>query len=228
MSKCNCTWVFPFYAPLFISKFFLLFFTPPTFIWQQQLVCRLIFYTQNVIRLKYKTSPWIKPREWGRSSYVSHVHHLGLMITKVITIHPEENTNKLTTFHGNPSDSCWDISLKSLDLMVALQEMSAGIIKVITIHPLGSVNVCTIFHDNLSSRCWDISVWTMNSLKLWRWLIQSLTLCLFLYSQSYNKYALTVFLCTQKLPICHCSCEIFNPSWIQIGCLTVNITNQTH
>ncbi len=48
------------------------------------------------------------------------------MKTKVITVHPEVNINVWTTFHGNPSKSCWDISLKTtnVNLMVAPEEKS--------------------------------------------------------------------------------------------------------
>ncbi len=47
-------------------------------------------------------------------------------ITKVITIHAKGNINVGTKFHGSPSNSCWDISLKTttVNLMVALEEKS--------------------------------------------------------------------------------------------------------
>ncbi len=34
-------------------------------------------------------------------------------INKVITVHPEGNMNVWTTFHHNPSNSCWDILVLS-------------------------------------------------------------------------------------------------------------------
>ncbi len=34
-------------------------------------------------------------------------------ITKVVAFHPVEDMNLCTKFHGSPSNSCWDISLKT-------------------------------------------------------------------------------------------------------------------
>ncbi len=44
----------------------------------------------------------------------------------VITIHPVGNMNVWTKFHGNPSNSCGEILLKTtkINLMVALEEKS--------------------------------------------------------------------------------------------------------
>ncbi len=72
-------------------------------------------------------------------------------ITKLITIHPDGNTNMSTRFHGNPSSSCRDISLRTtnVNLMVALKEKSSSK----RIHHLGIINVGTKFHGNPSNIC---------------------------------------------------------------------------
>ena len=62
-------------------------------------------------------------------------------IIEVITIH-EEDMNVYNKFSCNPSNSSWDISLKStnVSLMVVLEE-SHQIIDVSAIDPLGTMNV---------------------------------------------------------------------------------------
>ncbi len=47
-------------------------------------------------------------------------------ITKVISIPTESHMNLCTKFHGNPSNSCQDISLQTTNfkLMVVLEEKS--------------------------------------------------------------------------------------------------------
>ncbi len=49
-----------------------------------------------------------------------------IMFTKGITVHPDGGMNVWTKFHDNPSNSCWDISLKTTNvhLLGALQEKS--------------------------------------------------------------------------------------------------------
>lgn len=59
--------------------------------------------------------------------------------------------NVCTEFQVNPSNGCWDISLKTINvnLMVTLEEDA----KVSRIHPLETASVCVKFHIN-------IAVWT--------------------------------------------------------------------
>ncbi len=79
--------------------------------------------------------------------------------TKVVTIHPERDMNVFTEFHGNPPNSCWDTSLKTItfNVMVAQEKNQEINVKVIRIHCLGTTNICTKLYSNPSSRCWDIS-----------------------------------------------------------------------
>lgn len=66
-----------------------------------------------------------------RSYNVYHVHHLeqwrqSQEVTKVSRIHHLETMNAGTKFHGNPSHSCPDISVrtKNVTLLLALKEKS--------------------------------------------------------------------------------------------------------
>ena len=47
---------------------------------------------------------------------------------KVATVQTEEDINIGNKFHNSPSDSCWDISLKTtnVNLMVAVEEKSGN------------------------------------------------------------------------------------------------------
>ena len=78
-----------------------------------------------------------------------------------MTIHPEGNINVCTKFQGNPSNSCWNISLKTTNhsLMVLLWK-TKQVNKVSGINPLENINVCTKFHANPSNSYWDISAST--------------------------------------------------------------------
>lgn len=60
----------------------------------------------------------------------------------------------LTKFHGNPSSSCWDISLKPAH--AGSRGKHQGSVKVSTSYPLTTINVCIIFFASPFSRCWDI------------------------------------------------------------------------
>lgn len=68
-----------------------------------------------------------------------------------------------TTFHGNISNSCGDISLKKNKKQKC--QPHGGTSKsqgVILAHPLETMTVTTMtkFYVNPCKRCWDISVWT--------------------------------------------------------------------
>ncbi len=106
-------------------------------------------------------------------------------MTKV-TIHPEGDMDVCTKFHSNPSNSCWDISLKTIKcypcggakIKVRGSSKSLGftvwrpwmsVQYLVPVHPVDvelkvrgssgfmTMNVCT---NNSSEGSWDIFVWT--------------------------------------------------------------------
>ncbi len=79
-------------------------------------------------------------------------------INQVFKTYTEGNIHLYTKCHGSPSNSCWEMSLRTTN--VKLMVAKSGDTKVIRIHSLGNMNVCTKCHDDPSNSCWDIIVST--------------------------------------------------------------------
>ncbi len=86
-------------------------------------------------------------------------------ITKVFIIHSQEDIDVCTTFHGNPSNSCRDISLKpiNVNLMVAPEETSGihpkslrftvwescmSVENVVPVHPVDEIEIFYWISEN--------------------------------------------------------------------------------
>ena len=64
-------------------------------------------------------------------------------ITRAFTIHPEGDMTVWTKFHGNPSNSCWDISLKTKLLTFIIWESWVSVQHILTSHAIAAEMVCT-------------------------------------------------------------------------------------
>lgn len=119
--------------------------------------------------------------------------------------------NVCSKFNSHPSNSCQEISIKTLS----------------RIHPLGTMNICPVSHDNLSRSCSVISTWTkvVHTAGLAK-------ICYFTSGQTVSEKSNTVIKakdqCSQGKKRCHlCSKLEHNIWWLNEQCsgLSWNLLN---